>query len=114
MSPLNNEGEQIRCNTSSPVKTNALKLWDKLDEDNDGQVTLEEFVTFTFDLRDGNKDSVNSKCGKACLSFLGSALKWWQSMKMQTLRAVIITHFQLTSSIPARYGLCLSFYAWYR
>ena len=93
---------------ATSVKTNALKLWDKLDEDGDGQVTLEEFVTFIFDLRDGKKGSVDSKYGKACLSFLGSALEWWRSMKVQTLRAVIITHFQLTSSIPARYGLFLS------
>jgi hypothetical protein len=75
-------------------------LWSKLDEDGDGQVTLDEFVTFVCHLRDGKKSiNVQSKYGKLFFAFCGSAMEWWRSMKSQTLRAVIITHFQLYSSI---------------
>ena len=78
-------------------KTNALKLWGKLDEDNDGEVTLDEFVTFVCELRDGKKGAGSqSRIGKAGMAFVGSVLEWWRSMKSQTLRAVIITHFQVS------------------
>ena len=78
-------------------KTNALKLWGKLDEDNDGEVSLDEFVTFVCELRDGKKGAgAQSRIGKAGMAFVGSVLEWWRSMKSQTLRAVIITHFQVS------------------
>jgi hypothetical protein len=94
-----------RCSRSSTPgkhskvasKADALNLWSKLDEDGDGQVTLDEFVTFVCDLRDGKKSiDAQSKHGAAFLAFWG----WWFSLKSQTLQAVIITHFQLQSSIP--------------
>jgi hypothetical protein len=85
----------------SGTEAAALVLWGKLDEDNDGQVTLNEFVTFVCDLRDGKKSSVDmqSQLGKTSVAVVGSVLAWWRSMKSQSLRAVIITHFQLMSSI---------------
>ena len=79
------------------VNTNALKLWGKLDEDDDGEVTLDEFVTFVCELRDGKKGAgAQSRIGKTVVAFAGSVLEWWRSMKSQTLRAVIITHFQVS------------------
>jgi hypothetical protein len=79
------------------VNTNALKLWGKLDEDDDGEVTLDEFITFVCDIRDGKKGAgAQSRIGKTVVAFAGSALEWWRSMKSQTLRAVIITHFQVS------------------
>jgi len=79
------------------VKSNALKLWGKLAEDDDGKATLDEFVTFVCELRDGKKGAgAQSRIGKTVVAFAGSMLKWWESMKSQTLRAVIITHFQVS------------------
>ena len=85
------------------TETHARKLWAKLDEDGDSKVTLDEFVTFVCDLRDGKQVNVQSKYGKACFACIGSVASWWQSMKVVTLKAVIITHFQLMSSISATY-----------
>ena len=83
------------------VNTNALKLWRKLDENDDGEATLDEFVTFVCELRDGKKGAgAQSRIGKTVVAFAGSMLKWWESMKSQTLRAVIITHFQVSSLRP--------------
>ena len=85
---------------TASVLAQSSNLWSKLDEDGDGQVTLDEFVTFVCHLRDGKKSiNVQSKYGKLFFAFWGSAMEWWRSMKSQTLRAVIITHFQLYSSI---------------
>ena len=64
----------------------------------DGQVTLDEFITFSCDLRTG-KHAVRSKRHLSCIAAMGSAVEWWRSMKSQTLRAVVITHFQLMSSL---------------
>ena len=83
---------------AAKTEAHALKLWDKLDEDDDGQVTLDEFVTFVCDLREG-KHAIRSKCGKASIAAFGHVLEWWCSIKSQTLRAVVITHFQLMSSL---------------
>ena len=78
-----------------------MKLWGKLDEDDDGEATLDEFVTFVCELRDGKKGAdAQSRIGKAGMAFVGSALEWWRSMKSETLRAVIITHFQVSSLRP--------------
>ena len=87
-----------RCGgNDSEVNTNAMKLWGKLDEDDDGEATLDEFVTFVCELRDGKKGAdAQSRIGKAGMAFVGSALEWWRSMKSETLRAVIITHFQVS------------------
>ena len=85
------------------TETHALKLWAKLDEDGDSKVTLDECVTFVCDLRDGKQVDAQSKYGKACFACIGSVATWWQSMKVVTLKAVIITHFQLMSSIAATY-----------
>jgi len=83
--------------SGSLVKLNALKLWVKLDENEDGHATLDEFVTFVCELRDGKKGAgAQSRIGKTVVAFAGSVLEWWRSMKSQTLRAVIITHFQVS------------------
>ena len=89
-----------KCGNGVGNTVSASRLWDKLDEDGDGKVTLSEFVSFVCDLRDGKHVHVQSKSAKAILTFVGSVKKWWRSMKSQTLRTVIIAHFQLMSSIP--------------
>ena len=91
-----------RCGTSGDDK-DALKLWDKLDEDGDMQVSLDEFVTFVCDLSDGNRADAEPERCKAVFAFAGSAMEWWDSMKSKTLRAVIIGHFQLMTSIPGSF-----------
>ena len=68
----------------------------------DGQVTLDALIKFQYDFRKG-KHAVQSKRSKACIAAVGSALEWWRSMKSQTLRAVIITHFQLMSSLKVSF-----------
>ena len=57
-------------------------------------MSLEEFITFECDIRKG-KLAVRSRRGDA----VASVLAWWRSMKSETLRSVIITHFQLSTSI---------------
>ena len=91
-----------RCGTSGDDK-DVLKLWNKLDEDGDMQVSLDEFVTFVCDLRAGKRADAEPERCKAMFAFAGSAMKWWESMKSKTLRAVIIGHFQLMSSIPGSF-----------
>jgi len=96
----------LRCGRAgqSGVTAASIRLWNKLDEDGDGQVDLDEFVSFVCDLRDGKKkDAVQSEYGKVCMEWGGGWLEWWRSMKMQTLRAVIIAHFQLQSSIEGSF-----------
>ena len=88
------------------IRPQALTLWNKLDENGDGKVELEEFVTFVCDLREGKPVGVPSKHGTACAAMLGfasSVRRWWDSMKSQTLKAVIVAHFQLQSSITGSY-----------
>ena len=94
-----------KCGNGVDSTVSADKLWDKLDEDGDGQVDLDEFISFVCDLRAGKVTGggEQSKYTKALLSFIGSAKEWWGSMKSQTLRTVIIAHFQLISSIPASF-----------
>ena len=80
------------------LRTEAANLWTKVDVDGDNLVTLGEFVSFVCDLRDG-KHMDHSKCMSASIAFLRAIKKRWRSMKSHTLRTVIITHFQLISSI---------------
>ena len=61
-------------------------------------MTLDEFITFECDIRQG-KHAVRSKRSEVCIAAVSSVLEWWRSMKSQTLRAVVITHFQLMSSL---------------
>ena len=68
----------------------------------DGQVTLDEFITFECDIRQG-KHAVRSKRSEVCIAVVSSVLEWWRSMKSQTLRAVVIAHFQLMSSIKVSF-----------
>ena len=96
----------LRCGRAGEIGVTAasIRLWNKLDEDGDGQVDLDEFVSFVCDLRDGKKkDAVQNEYGKVCIEWGGGWLEWWRSMKMQTLRAVIIAHFQLQSSIEGSF-----------
>ena len=83
--------------SGSVVKSNALKLWGKLAEDDDGKATLDEFVTFVCKLRDGKKGTdAQPRTGKTCMAVVRSVLKWWRSMKTRTLKYAIITHMQVS------------------
>jgi hypothetical protein len=74
-------------------------LWDKLDVNGDGHITASEFLDFFYDLKRGT-GSTNPL--KARLSRL---YRWYCSTKTQTLKVVLITYFQLVSSIPRSYPL---------
>ena len=65
-------------------------------------MTLDEFITFACDIRQG-KQSLRSKRSEVCIAAVSSVIEWWRSMKSQTLRAVVITHFQLMSSLKVSF-----------
>ena len=74
---------------SAKVKKDVMRLWVKLDTDGDGQVSLVEFVNFMYGVKSG-EHSPNKLV----------ALKvWWYSLRIITLKLIIISHFQLSSSI---------------
>ena len=75
------------------VRKQATLMWRKMDADRDGHLSLHELVTYLYDLRDQ---------GKMYGSFMrlgNKFVEWWSSTKVATLRFVMLTHFQLLSSI---------------
>jgi hypothetical protein len=74
-------------------------LWEKLDEDGDGQITADEFLAFFYDLKSGSKSTNPLRARLARL------YDWYGSTKTQTLKVVLITYFQLVSSIPRSFPL---------
>ena len=75
--------------TATQVKHDVERLWDKLDEDGDGLCSLVEFVNFFYGVRSG----------KHSPSKLMAVMHWWFSLQTLTLKVVVISHFQLNSSI---------------
>ena len=71
-----------------------VDLWNKLDIDKDGSVTLDEFVKFLYNLKSGKISASKFRI------YIGKAAKWWKSDKNATIRVIIITHFQFISSVP--------------
>ena len=75
-------------------RTQLIKLYERIDVDGDGVVTLKELVKLLYGLKDGSLSS--SKTRRRCS-------KWLQylaySSKSKTLRIVLLTHFQLSSSV---------------
>ena len=77
------------------VNNDVMRLWVKLDADGDGKVSLVEFVNFLYGVKSG-KHSPNKLV----------ALKvWWYSLRIITLKLIIISHFQLSSSIKRAFPL---------
>ena len=72
-----------------------MRLWVKLDADGDGKVSLVEFVNFLYGVKSG-KHSPNK---------LVSLKVWWYSLRIITLKLIIISHFQLSSSIKRAFPL---------
>ena len=74
-------------------------LWEKLDKDGDGIITGSEFLVWFYRLKSG-KGSMNPI--RARFARLGD---WYFSIKTQTLKVVLVTYFQLLSSIPRSFPL---------
>jgi hypothetical protein len=70
-----------------------LGLWKKLDVDDDGNVTANEFLSFFYELEKGRISS--NKCRLRISRFLA----WKESGRVQAIKIVLITHFQLISSV---------------
>ena len=77
------------------VNKDVMRLWVKLDADGDGKVSLVEFVNFLYGVKSG-KHSPNK---------LVSLKVWWYSLRIITLKLIIISHFQLSSSIKRAFPL---------
>ena len=71
-----------------------LGLWKKLDVDNDGNVTANEFLSFFYQLEKGRIST--NKCRKRISRFKG----YFDSGRVKAIKIVLITHFQLISSVP--------------
>lgn len=80
----------------------ARDLWNKLDENHDGDVSDEEFFTFFYSLRAGSKPT------NPLQAAVKATLAWYASTDTKTARTVLITYFQLTSAVaivfPAAVG----------
>ena len=73
------------------------RVWVKLDANHDGAVSLDEFTTFLYHLREGSRSTSRVR------SIITGALAWWSSTKLQTLRSVLISHLQIVGSIAASF-----------
>ena len=86
-------GKKARDEASRAIE----RLWVKMDENKDGAVSLDEFTTFLYCLREGSRSTSRGR------SIIAGVLAWWSSTKLQTLRKVLISHLQIVGSIAASF-----------
>ena len=75
------------------IDKEARALWEKLDEDEDGTTTTEEFIIFFFQMKSGEKST------NPIRRFISGLKSYWWSTRSKTVKSILISHFQLTSSL---------------
>ena len=75
----------------------AEELWHKMDHDQSGKISVDEFLIFFYGLRVG-QISINKWRAR-----VKRLVAWWVSPKTQTLKFVLISHFQLMTSVSRNF-----------
>jgi ABC-type branched-subunit amino acid transport system substrate-binding protein len=92
---------RTRVGSSTVSKEGAAvqRLWEKLDRDGDRELTGSEFLVYFYHLKSGTQST------NATRARLARAGEWYYSIKTQSIKMVLISYFQMLSSVPRSFPL---------